>query len=90
MDVKSWEHWRDYIAAYQWKLEEIDPAAASWYYVDADNKRRARLNGISHLLGQFQYSKMDWDPHGRRLQPYREPYPSSPSGGQPLRRCKSC
>jgi polyphosphate kinase 2 len=61
MDVKSWQHWWDYTAAYQRMLETTDTDASPWYRVQADDKRRARLNCISHLLGQIPYKPVEWE-----------------------------
>jgi len=60
MDVKSWQLWWDYTAAYQRMLDATDTAHAPWYRIQADDKRRARLNCISHLLSLIPYKKMDW------------------------------
>ena len=62
MDVKSWQHWWDYTAAYDRMLEATDTDFAPWYRIQADDKRRARLNCISHLLDQIPYKEMDWKP----------------------------
>jgi polyphosphate kinase 2 len=62
MDVKSWQRWWDYTAAYQRMLNATDTEHAPWYRIQADDKRRARLNCISHLLSLIPYEKMDWKP----------------------------
>ena len=62
MDVESWRRWWDYTAAYQKMLEATDTDASPWYRVEADDKRRARLNCISHLLSQFSYEPMKFEP----------------------------
>jgi len=62
MDVESWERWWDYTAAYQRMLEATDTAESPWYRIQSDDKRRARLNCISHLLSRIPYEKMDWKP----------------------------
>jgi polyphosphate kinase 2 len=62
MDVKSWQRWWDYTAAYQRMLDATDTEHAPWYRIQADDKRRARLNCISHLLSVIPYQKMDWKP----------------------------
>ena len=38
-----------------------DIKQAPWYVVNADNKRRARLNCISHLLDQIPYEDVPWE-----------------------------
>ncbi len=60
MDVESWRRWWDYTAAYQRMLEATDTDHAPWFRIHADDKRRARLNCIAHLLGQIPYEAMDW------------------------------
>jgi polyphosphate kinase 2 len=62
MDVESWKRWWDYTAAYQRMLDATDTDAAPWYRIQADDKRRARLNCISHLLSMIPYEEMDWQP----------------------------
>ena len=55
MDVESWRRWWDYTAAYDHMIARTDTEWAPWYRVKADDKRRARLNCISHLLSQIDY-----------------------------------
>jgi polyphosphate kinase 2 len=62
MDVESWRRWWDYTEAYQHMLEATDTDHAPWHRVQADDKRRARLNCISHLLSSIPYEPMDWKP----------------------------
>ncbi len=62
MDVESWRRWWDYTAAYQRMLEATDTEWAPWYRVQADNKRRARLNCIAHLLSQIDYKPLSFTP----------------------------
>ena len=65
MDVESWRRWWDYTAAYQRMLDATDTVEVPWYRIQADDKRRARLNCISHLLSLIPYEKMDWEPPER-------------------------
>ena len=62
MDVESWRRWWDYNEAYKRMLEATDTDHAPWHRVQADDKRRARLNCISHLLSSIPYEPMDWRP----------------------------
>jgi len=55
LDVKSYGCWYDYSRARDAMFAATDTAWAPWYVADADNKRRARLNIISHLLSQVPY-----------------------------------
>jgi polyphosphate kinase 2 len=61
MDVESVRRWWDYTNAYQTMLEATDTTFAPWYVVPADDKRRARLNLISHLLSSIPYEKVRID-----------------------------
>jgi polyphosphate kinase 2 len=61
MDTESVRRWWDYTAAYQRMIEATHTSWAPWYIVPADNKRRARLNLIRHLLDSIPYKKVDVD-----------------------------
>ena len=50
MDVESYGRWYDYSRARDRMLEMTDTEHAPWHIVRSDDKRRARLNCISHLL----------------------------------------
>ena len=58
MDVESVRRWWDYTQAYQAMLVATDTPLTPWYVVPADDKRRARLNLISHMLSQIPYKKV--------------------------------
>jgi polyphosphate kinase len=57
MDVESFHRWYDYSRARDTMLEKTDSKHAPWYIVRSDDKRRARLNCISHLLQAIPYKK---------------------------------
>ncbi len=61
MDTESVRRWWDYTAAYQRMIKATHTPSAPWYIVPADNKRRARLNLIRHLLDSIPYQKVDVD-----------------------------
>ena len=61
MDVESVRRWWDYTEAYRAMLAATDSDAAPWYVVPADDKRRARLNLIRHLLDRVPYRKVAVD-----------------------------
>jgi polyphosphate kinase len=61
MDTESVRRWWDYTAAYQRMIKATDTSWAPWYIVPADNKRRARLNLIQHLLDSIPYKKVNVD-----------------------------
>ena len=59
MDTESVRRWWDYTVAYQRMIEATHMSWAPWHIVPADNKRRARLNLIRHLLDSIPYKKVD-------------------------------
>jgi polyphosphate kinase len=58
MDLESRERWVEYSRAKDKMLENTDHKRAPWYVVDADDKKRARLNCIHHLLHQVPYKDL--------------------------------
>ena len=67
MDLQSRQRWVDYSRAKDAMLAASDIEAAPWWVVPADNKRRARLNCIAHLLSRFPYK--DYTPKKLKLPP---------------------
>lgn len=55
MDLESHRRWYDYSRAKDAMFEVTDTEWAPWHVVDSNNKKRARLNCISHVLSQFPY-----------------------------------
>jgi len=80
MDLKSYSRWFDYSRARDEMFLATDTSWAPWYIVRSDNKRRARLNALTHILSKIPYKEL---PRGKvELQKrqhrgdYREPdYP---------------
>ena len=58
MDLKSYSRWYDYSRARDEMFKATDTAWAPWFVVHSDEKKRARLNLIAHLLGQIPYKKV--------------------------------
>jgi polyphosphate kinase 2 len=58
MDIESFKRWYDYSKARDDMLAATDTDFAPWYLVNADDKKRARLNCISHLLSLIPYKKL--------------------------------
>ncbi len=58
MDLEARRRWVDYSRAKDAMLRHTDTKLAPWYLVDADNKKKARLNCISHLLRQLPYKDL--------------------------------
>ena len=59
MDLKSYSRWYDYSRARDEMFAATDTAWAPWYVVRSDDKKRARLNTISHLLSQVPYQELE-------------------------------
>jgi polyphosphate kinase 2 len=57
MDLESFRRWYEYSRARDNMLEATDSKHAPWYLIRSDDKKRARLNCISHLLGMIPYKK---------------------------------
>jgi polyphosphate kinase 2 len=55
MDLQARERWVDYSRAKDAMFTHTDIKQAPWYVVEADDKRRARLNCIAHLLSMIPY-----------------------------------
>ncbi|MEI7886591.1 MAG: polyphosphate kinase 2 [Actinomycetes bacterium] len=58
MDLEARAHWVDYAEAKDEMLLHTDIAEAPWFVVDAEDKKTARLNLISHLLSQIPYEDL--------------------------------
>jgi polyphosphate kinase 2 len=61
MDVESFQRWDDFSRARDVMLKATDTKYAPWYIVRSDDKRRARLNCISHILKLIPYKKSKHD-----------------------------
>ncbi len=58
MDLKSYSRWYDYSRARDDMFAATDTHFAPWYVADSNDKRRARLNIIGHLLDQIPYKPL--------------------------------
>jgi polyphosphate kinase 2 len=58
MDLESFRRWYEYSRARDAMLEATDSKQAPWYLIRSDDKRKARLNCIAHLLGMIPYKKV--------------------------------
>ncbi len=59
MDLESRRRWEAYTQAKETMLERTHIAEAPWWVVPADDKKKARLNCIAHLLSQFPYEEIE-------------------------------
>jgi polyphosphate kinase 2 len=62
MDIDSRDKWEDYSKAKDRMFDYTDIKQAPWYVVDADDKKRARLNCISHIVNTIHYEDILPDP----------------------------
>jgi polyphosphate kinase 2 len=58
MDLQSINHWEDYSRAKDEMFVHCDIPEAPWHVVESDDKRRARINMIAHLLSSVPYHKV--------------------------------
>jgi polyphosphate kinase 2 len=58
MDLESRRRWEEYTKAKEVMLERTHIAEAPWWVVPADDKKKARLNCIHHLLSQMPYEEV--------------------------------
>ena len=81
LDLKSYSRWYDYSRARDAMFHFTDTGWAPWYVANNDDKKRGRLNVISHLLSQVPYEPLDRPdltlPKRQKAEGYQEP-------GQPL------
>ena len=80
MDLKSYSRWYDYSRARDEMFQASDSSWAPWYVVRSDDKKRARLNVISHMLNHIPYQDAPRDkvklPERQKADGYKEPdYP---------------
>ena len=61
MDLESRSRWLEYSKAKDDMFAHTDTKQVPWYVVNADNKKKARLNCIGHILSQIPYKEMKYD-----------------------------
>ena len=64
-DLASLDKWDDYTAAKEDMFAWTDTEIAPWTVVKSNDKKRARINAMRHVLGKFQYDNKDHDVVGR-------------------------
>ncbi|WP_420917145.1 polyphosphate kinase 2 [Dictyobacter halimunensis] len=62
IDLEAHKRWYDYSRAKDIMFEATDTPESPWYVVDADDKRRARLNCIAHFLSKIPYQEAPRQP----------------------------
>jgi polyphosphate kinase 2 len=77
MDLKSYSRWYDYSRARDDMFAATDTGFAPWYVAKSENKRRVRLNIISHLLSRIPYKDLPREkvklPKRQQASGYEEP-----------------
>jgi polyphosphate kinase 2 len=78
MDLKSYSRWYDYSRARDDMFTATDTGFAPWFVVDSNDKKRARLNIISHLLEQIPYESAPREkvklPKRQKDRGYKDPH----------------
>jgi polyphosphate kinase 2 len=82
MDLESYNRWDDYTRARDEMFAATDTAWAPWYVAKSDDKKRARLNIISHILSMVPYEET---PHEKVKLPDRKKINKYKSPGYPFR-----
>jgi polyphosphate kinase len=82
MDLEARSRWFDYSKAKDTMFAHTDVEDSPWWVVEADSKKRARLNCISHLLSQVPYEDVEppelkLPPRGKKDPKYKRPPKSS-------------
>jgi polyphosphate kinase 2 len=76
MDLKSYSRWYDYSKARDEMFLASDTSWAPWYVARSDDKKKARLNIISHLLSSIRYKQVPYErvklPKRQKAGSYRE------------------
>lgn len=80
MDLKSYSRWYDYSRARDAMFKATDTPWAPWFVIHSDDKRRARLNAITHILRHVPYEDLPRQrvklPDRQKAHGYKEPeYP---------------
>ena len=77
MDLKSYNRWYDYSRARDDMFAATDTEFAPWFVARSDDKRRTRLNIITHLLSRIPYEEVAREkvklPNRQKRGDYREP-----------------
>jgi len=76
MDILSYSRWNEYTRARDEMFAATDTDFAPWHVAKSDDKKRARLNIITHLLGEIPYKEAPREkvklPRRQKTGAYRE------------------
>ncbi len=77
MDLASYSHWYDYSRARDEMFQATDTSWAPWFVAKSEDKKRVRLNIITHLLAQIPYKELPRQkvklPKRQKAKGYEEP-----------------
>lgn len=82
MDLQSRAKWLEYSKAKDDMFAHTDTKQVPWYVVNADNKKKARLNCIDHILSNIPYERMKYDDIDLPALPQHEGYVRPPMNYQ--------
>ena len=82
MDLESITRWEDYSRAKDEMFVHTDVQPARWHVVEAEDKRRARLNMIHHLLESVPYREVQRTPVDLPARPASTGYVRPPRDSQ--------
>src|ERR1700730_17495172 len=82
MDLKSYSRWFDYSRVRDEMFLATDTSWAPWYVVHSDDKRRARLNALTHILSKIPYEEL---PRAKVELPKRQHRGDYKDSGYPFR-----
>jgi len=81
MDLESRRRWEEYTKVKEIMLEKTNIPEAPWFVVPATDKKRARLNCISHLLSQINYEEVPYEPIQLPAREHHDDYQRNPIPG---------
>ena len=76
MDLASLDKWDDYTAAKEDMFALTDTEIAPWTVLKSNDKKRARVNAMRHILGKFDYDGKDHEVVGQARPPHRRTRPA--------------
>ena len=82
MDIESRNRWVDYSKAKDMMMAHTHSSEAPWFTIEADDKRRARLNCLHHVLSKVPYQDMTPPPIKMPKRPNQGTYKRSPINEQ--------
>ena len=82
MDLESWNKWVEFSKAKDTMFQYTDIKQAPWYVVESDEKKKARLNCIAHILSMIPYEDVTPEPFELPARKIHSDYIRPPKGDQ--------